>query len=201
MDNMSVAELDAALRAAMDDDWDGPSSASGGNAAAPAAVPAAAAAAAKLPAQSQDPVNRTDRPVPDTGTLSGCDGPLDEAAALDAALRAAMDGDWEGRAGSSQLAAAALPALAADAAGRTPTSMGYMELEGSVAAALMPGGADPGRAVDPSAGAGDARYILPRLDDEPFMLPALSDAQQREQMEEIQRTLAAARSASDPAEL
>ena len=199
MDNMSVAELDAALRAAMDDDWDGPSSASGGNAAAPAAVPAAAAAAAKLPAQSQ--VNRTDRPVSDIGTLSGCDGPLDEAAALDAALRAAMDGDWEGRAGSSQLAAAALPALAADAASRPPTSMGYMELEGSVAAALMPGGADPGRAVDPSAGAGDARYILPRLDDEPFMLPALSDAQQREQMEEIQRTLAAARSASDPAEL
>jgi len=198
MENMSVAELDAALRAAMDDDWDGPSSASGGNAAAPAAVPAAAAAAAKLPAQSQ--VNRTDRPVPDIGTLSGCDGPLDEAAALDAALRAAMDGDWEGRAGSSQLAAA-LPALAADAASRTPTSMGYMELDGSVAAALMPGGADPGGSVDPSAGAGDARYILPRLDDEPFMLPALSDAQQREQMEEIQRTLAAARSASDPAEL
>ena len=198
MDNMSVAELDAALRAAMDDDWDGPSSASGGNAAAPAAVPAAAAAAAKLPAQSQ--VNRTDHPVPDR-TLPGCDGPLDEAAALDAALRAAMDGDWEGRAGSSQLAAAALPALAADAASRTPTSMGYMELEGSVAAALMPGGADPGGSVDPSAGAGDARYILPRLDDEPFMLPALSDAQQREQMEEIQRTLAAARSASEPAEL
>ena len=129
------------------------------------------------------------------------DGPLDEAAALDAALRAAMDGDWEGRAGSSQLAAAALPALAADAASRPPTSMGYMELDGSVAAALMPGGADPGGPVDPSAGAGDARYILPRLDDEPFMLPALSDAQQREQMEEIQRTLAAARSASDPAEL
>lgn len=200
MDNMSVAELDAALRAAMDDDWDGPSSASGGNAAAPAAVPAAAAAAAKLPAQSQEQVNRTDHPVPDR-TLSGCDGPLDEAAALDAALRAAMDGDWEGRAGSSQLAAVALPALAADAASRPPMSMGYMELDGSVAAALMPGGADPGGSVDPSAGAGDARYILPRLDDEPFMLPALSDAQQREQMEEIQRTLAAARSASDPAEL
>ena len=197
MDNMSVAELDAALRAAMDDDWDGPSSASGGNAAAPAAVPAAAAAAAKLTAQSQDQVNRTDHP---DRTLSGCDGPLDEAAALDAALRAAMDGDWEGRAGSSQLAAA-LPALAADAASRPPMSMGYMELDGSVAAALMPGGADPGGAVDPSAGAGDARYILPRLDDEPFMLPALSDAQQREQMEEIQRTLAAARSASDPAEM
>jgi hypothetical protein len=191
MADMTVAELDAALRAAMDDDWDGPSSASGGNAAAPAAVPAAAAAA--------DPVNRTDHLIPDIGTtVRGCDGPLDEAAALDAALRAAMDGDWEGRAGSSQLAAAALPALAADAASRPPTSMGYMELEGSVAAALMPGGADPG---GPSAGAGDARYILPRLDDEPFMLPALSDAQQREQMEEIQRTLAAARSASDPAEL
>lgn len=197
---MTVAELDAALRAAMDDDWDGPSSASGGNAAAPAAVPTAATPAAKLPAQSQ--INRTDHPVPDIGTtLPGCDGPLDEAAALDAALRAAMDGDWEGRAGSRQLAAAALPALAADAASRPPMSMGYMELEGSVAAALMPGGADPGCAVDLSAGAGDARYILPRLDDEPFMLPALSDAQQREQMEEIQRTLAAARSASDPAEL
>ena len=186
MADMTLAELDAALRAAMDDDWDGPSSASGGNAAAPgrtAAVPEHAAVAA--------------------AAAPGCDAPpvlLDESAALDAALRAAMDGDWEGRAGAGQLAAAALPALAADAASRPPTSMGYMELEGSVAAALMPGGADPGRAVDPSAGAGDARYILPRLDDEPFMLPALSDAQQREQMEEIQRALAA-RSGSDPAEL
>ena len=183
MADMTLAELDAALRAAMDDDWDGPSSASGENAAAPghtAAVPEHAAAAA----------------------APGCDAPpvlLDESAALDAALRAAMDGDWEGRAGSGQLAAAALPALAADAASRCPTSMGYMALEGSAAAALIPGGADMG-ATDPSAGAGDARYILPRLDDEPFMLPTLSDAQQREQMEEIQRSLAA-RSGSDPAEL
>ena len=185
MAGMTLAELDAALRAAMDDDWDGPSSASGGNAAAPgrtAAVPEHAAAAA--------------------AAAPGCDAPpvlLDESAALDAALRAAMDGDWEGRAGAGQLAAAALPALAADAASRCPRSMGYMALEGSAAAALMPGGADMG-ATDPSAGAGDACYILPRLDDEPFMLPTLSDAQQREQMEEIQRALAA-RSGSDPAEL
>lgn len=185
MADMTLAELDAALRAAMDDDWDGPSSASGGNAAAPgrtAAVPEHAAVAA--------------------AAAPGCDAPpvlLDESAALDAALRAAMDGDWEGRAGAGQLAAAALPALAADAASRCPRSMGYMALEGSAAAALMPGGADMG-ATDPSAGAGDACYILPRLDDEPFMLPTLSDAQQREQMEEIQRALAA-RSGSDPAEL
>jgi len=182
MADMTVAELDAALRAAMDDDWDGPSSASGGNATAPghtAAAPEHAAAAAAAP---------------------GCDAPiLDEATALDAALRAAMDGDWEGRVGSGQLAAAALPALAADGASRCPTSMGYMVLEGSAAAALMPGGAAMG-ATDPSAGANDACYILPRLDDDPFMLPTLSDAQQREQMEEIQRTLGAARSDSDPAE-
>ena len=175
MADMTLAELDAALRAAMDDDWDGPSSASGGNAAAPGhAMPEHAAAAAA--------------PV------------LDEAAALDAALRAAMDGDWEGRAGAGQLAAAALPALAADAASRCPRSMGYMALEGSAAAALIPGGADMG-ATDPSAGAGDACYILPRLDDEPFMLPTLSDTQQREQMEELQRTLGSARSGSDPADL
>jgi hypothetical protein len=178
MADMTLAELDAALRAAMDDDWDGPSSASGGNAAAPGhAMPEHAAAAAAAPV-------------------------LDEAAALDAALRSAMDGDWEGRAESGQLAAAALPALAAGAAAssRCPTSMGYMALEGSAAAALMPGGVGVG-AADPNAGAGDARYILPRLDDEPFMLPTLSDTQQREQMEELQRTLGSARSGSDPADL
>ena len=180
MAGMTVAELDAALRAAMDDDWDGPSSASGGNAAAPGHTAAAPEHAAAAP---------------------GCDAPiLDEATALDAALRAAMDGDWEGRVGSGHLAAAALPALVADGASRCPTSMGYMVLEGSAAAALMPGGAAMG-ATDPSAEAGDACYILPRLDDDPFMLPTLSDAQQREQMEEIQRTLGAARSGSDPAEL
>ena len=172
MADMTLAELDAALRAAMDDDWDA-SSTSGGNVAAPEHAAAVA---------------------------PGCDAPiLDEATALDAALRAAMDGDWEGRVGSGQLAAAALPALAADGASRCRTSMGYMVLEGSAAAALMPGGAAMG-ATDPSAGANDACYILPRLDDDPFMLPTLSDAQQREQMEEIQRTLGAARSDSDPAE-
>jgi hypothetical protein len=33
------------------------------------------------------------------------------------------------------------------------------------------------------------------------MLPTLSDTQQREQMEELQRTLGSARSGSDPADL
>ena len=167
-----MAELDAALRAAMDGDWDGLPS-------APCRAPAGSSTAHEH-AQSDAP------------------GLVDEAAVLDAALRAAMDDDWEGRGGSDHLAAAALPALADDAASRCPTSMGYMALDGSAAAALMPG-ATMG-AMDLSAGHGDASYCLPRLDDD-FMLPTLSDEQQREQMEEIQRTLAHARSASGPAEL
>lgn len=182
MAGMTMAELDAALRAAMDDDWDGmppaPCHASAESSSASSGKAAHADAAA---------APERDTPVPD------------EATGLDTALRAAMDSDWDGGDGSGQLAPAALlaalpaalPVSAADGASRRPTSMGYLALEGSAAADLMPGATD--------LSADDAHYILPRLDDG-FMLPTLSDAQQREQREEIERALGSARSDSDPAE-
>ena len=165
--NMSVAELDAALRAAMDDDWD-----AGGSSSAVTMT-----ASVSSTGQPQAP------PMP-----SGPHGvpSVDDASALDAALRAAMDSDWDGgdRRAVQQLAAATMPALPAGG-GRHAASMGYLPLEGSAAAALTPGAPDPS-----GSEAAAAQYILPSLDVGSFVMPTLTDDMQREQMEEIQRTLA-----------
>ena len=64
---MSLEELDAALRAAMDDDWDD------------APPPAREAAKPSQPPEATQPP-----------------AALEDPAAIDAALRAAMDDDWEG---------------------------------------------------------------------------------------------------------
>ena len=169
MAQMSVAEIDAALRAAMDEDWDG----------RPATVQTMGGVCTSV----SQPVDRA---------AAACSASLDEAAALDAALRAAMDDDWEGGGGRSAaaLAAATMPALAVHGS-RHESSMDYLPLEGAAAASLMmPGAQAPG--FNATAGAEEAYYSLPSLDGPGHVLPSMLDGMQLDEAmrQEIQDAVA-----------
>ena len=111
---MSLEELDAALRAAMDDDWDG--------------TPQPARSEAAKPHTSQQ--------------LEAAQPPaaLEDPAALDAALRAAMDDDWEGVQRPVAPPTMAPPAVGPQH-GR---SQGYLTLPDAAAASLLGATVDPG---------------------------------------------------------
>ena len=128
---MSLEELDAALRAAMDDDWD--------------ALPPAAQ---QMPARTQ-----SHAPHHPTSEATQSHVALDDPVALDAALRAAMDDDWEGR----QRPAA--PTMAPPAPGpQHGRSQGYLTLPDAAAASLLGASVAPG-------GGDDDFYSLPPIDD------------------------------------
>lgn len=111
---MSLEELDAALRAAMDDGWDD----------TPSAQP--------MPRPSHNEATQ----------LHTAQSPvaLEDPAALDAALRATMDDDWEGVQRPYSPPTMAPPAPGPQH-GR---SQGYLTLTGGVAAGLLGASVDPG---------------------------------------------------------
>ena len=171
---MSVAELDAALRAAMDEEFDGP----------------------------PHEVHVGEKAVcvdlqPDSATLA-----VNDLAALDAALRRAMDDDWDGT--SAQRAAPLLvPPGASAGLGpegcAPPRAMGYLSLSHDAAAALVPGAAGMAAGCG-AADDDDSRYniLLPLNDGSPFSIMPypLDDAAwsdlQREQMQQIEQQVAKA---------
>ena len=140
--DMSLAEIDAALRAAMDDDWDG------GPQEARAATPTAAAAVPMTPEETTLTV-----PAPSVPEAMASDTHhVNSEKALDAALREAMDADWERSrpAGLFSYASMNQPPVplvppqneASHGVSSQPLSMGYLSLPDGVAATLLVPGVD-----------------------------------------------------------
>ena len=132
---MSVAEMDALLLKAMDDDFDGPTRPCGVS-----ARPREAAA----PPQLDAPLH------------------LDEAAQLDRMLRAAMDAQWDGdEAGARDVAMLGRPtsSVLAEALQPSDRAMGFLELPHGAAATLF------GASIMPSSSGALGEYELPDLGD------------------------------------
>jgi hypothetical protein len=142
---MTLAELDAALSAAMDDDWDAgcelrPLSVLKAPLQAAHSLNAAAEADTAIPHCCSAPAAAS--ASADTTSQRIVPGSDATEAALDAALRAAMDADWDGSSATAgSLPPTALPMTPPTQVppGIMPLSMGYLSLPDGVASTLVPG--------------------------------------------------------------